>query len=134
MQVNDHLQSVLPRPSNGLLEIRQLAGDVGLPRAHLEGPVADRDADMVETGVNDASMYCMESRPRDSPSRRNVSEVLLGDPSIPVLLEDGERGLPVLELTEGVLVDNGRVASVVEEAWRDPWLGEASVSEERKER
>ena len=125
MQVNNHLQPVLPRPSDGLLEIRQLAGDVGLPRAHLEGPVADRDADMVETGVNDASMslYCMESRPRDPPSRRNVSEVLLGDPSIPVLLEDGERGLPVLELTEGVLVDNGRVASVVEEAWRDPRLG-----------
>ena len=49
VQVDDHFQAMVTRPSNGLLEVGELALDVGLPGANLECPVANWNADVVES-------------------------------------------------------------------------------------
>lgn len=49
VQVDDNLQAMVARPRNGLLEVGQLAGDVGLSRTRLKGPVADGYTDMVQS-------------------------------------------------------------------------------------
>ena len=48
MEVNNDLKPVRARPSNGLLEVGQLARNVRLPRTDLERPVSDRDANVVQ--------------------------------------------------------------------------------------
>ncbi len=51
MQVNNNFKTVITRPTNGLLEVRELTGDVWLPRPYVECPVSDRDTDVVQTGI-----------------------------------------------------------------------------------
>ena len=47
VEINNNLETVVPRPGDGLLQIGQLARDERLSRADVEGPVADGDADVV---------------------------------------------------------------------------------------
>ena len=49
MKVNDDFEAVVTRPTDSLLEVGKLALDVGLPRANLECPVANWNADVVES-------------------------------------------------------------------------------------
>ena len=49
MQVHNDFEAVVTRPSDGLLEVGELALDVGFPGANLECPVANWNADVVES-------------------------------------------------------------------------------------
>jgi len=51
MQVDDQLEVVVGGPSDGLLEVRQLALDERLIRPNFEGPVTDRQSDMVQAVI-----------------------------------------------------------------------------------
>jgi hypothetical protein len=42
MQIDDHLEFVLLRPYDSILEVGKLALDVGLARSNIECPVANR--------------------------------------------------------------------------------------------
>ena len=132
MQVYNDLDAVVARPSDGLLEVWKLSRDVRLPRPHLESPVPDGYADVVQpaavrgrgqtrTRIRLRTDTCT-SRPRDVPGGGNVDEVLLGDPGVPVVRENGLRGGPGLELPERPFVNDGAVAGVVEETRSYPRL------------
>ena len=56
------------------------------------------------------------------PRSSDGSKVALGDPGIPVVLQNTQCRVVILILTERPFVDNGRVASIVKDAWSDPWL------------
>jgi hypothetical protein len=49
VEVDDNFDAIAPSPSHSLLEVGQLAGDVGFTGANLKGPISDRDADMVQS-------------------------------------------------------------------------------------
>ncbi len=49
MKVHNNFQAMVSCPCYGLLQVRQLARGEGLSGADLEGPVSDRDTDVVET-------------------------------------------------------------------------------------
>ena len=48
MQVNNDLKSIGTRPSDGLLKIGQLTGDIRLARTDFKSPITDGDADVVQ--------------------------------------------------------------------------------------
>ena len=53
VQVNDDLDAVVARPSDGLLEVWKLSRDVRFPRPHLESPVPDGYADVVQPAARE---------------------------------------------------------------------------------
>lgn len=125
VEVNNNLYPMATRPSDSLLEVWKLSLDVGLSGTNFEGPVPYGDANMVQAGRSGTISVSKEgkrSRPRDSPSIRDVNEVLLCDPGVPVILENRQGGASALELPKGPLVDDGGVAGVVEQTRGDPWL------------
>lgn len=69
MQVDHHFQSCAPRPPDGLVQYRKLSLNVRIPRKRVDGPVPNRNADMVQA------------------SSCNLVEVVLSDPSVPVCVE-----------------------------------------------
>jgi hypothetical protein len=104
MQIDDDLQAMVLRPTDRLLEIGKLTLDVWLTGGNVERPEPNRDADVIEA------------------RRSDVGEVLLSDKCIPVLLECRLSFRFILVLSKRVLVDDGGVASTLEDAWCNPRL------------
>jgi len=104
VQVDHDLETGLSRPADGLVEVWSRAGDER-SAAVVVGPVADGNADDVETGVG------------------NLLEIGQSSPGLPVVLEDLLRGLVTKLLAKGVFVDDAP-ANIVrfEDGRRDPWL------------
>ena len=48
MQVDDQLEAVVCGPGDGFLDIGQLALDIWLAGSNIEGPVRDRQPDMIQ--------------------------------------------------------------------------------------
>ena len=61
------------------------------------------------------------------PSSGYGSKVGLGDPSVPVIFQNGRCLCAIQELAERQFIDDPRITRVVEERWGDPWLGKALV-------
>lgn len=61
------------------------------------------------------------------PCSSDGSEVAFSDPSVPVVLQNAERGVVVLVLAKRPFIDNGGITSVVKYAWSDPGLCEVCV-------
>ena len=51
VEVNDDLETMVARPPDRFLQVRQLAGYVGLARSNLERPVPDGNTDEVEADI-----------------------------------------------------------------------------------
>lgn len=49
MKIDDDLESVIPCPSDGFREVRQLALDEWFSTRDVEGPIANGQPNMVET-------------------------------------------------------------------------------------
>ena len=120
VEVDDHLQVVVSSPRNGILQILQLPLDVRLPGANLKRPVPYRDPDVVQ--ASDGQPPDVLTRTCDVPGTRDIREVLLRYPGVPVVLENGSSRCCVLVLTERPLINDGIVAGVVEKARSNPWL------------
>lgn len=56
VQVNDDFEAVVPSPSDRLLQVRQLAGNVRFPGPDFERPVSDGYADVVQPGSGGMSV------------------------------------------------------------------------------
>ena len=120
VEVDDHLQVVVPSPRNGILQILQLPLDVWLLGANLKRPVPYRDPDVVQ--ASDGQPPDVLTRTCDVPGTRDIREVLLRYPGVPVVLENGSSRCCVLVLTERPLINNIIIAGVVEKARSNPWL------------
>ena len=106
MQINDDLETSVAGPTNGPVEVLELALDVGLATRDVPSPVADGDADVVQTGSLD------------------LTEVVLGDPRVPVAPEGRLSCAAVLVLAKGPLVDDAVVTGLVEQRRGDPRLND----------
>jgi hypothetical protein len=104
VQVNDDLQTMLRCPVDSFLEVGELARDEGLVWTNFKRPVTNGYSDVVET----SSGY--------------VGEILLGNPSVPVLLESGLGRLLGLQLPKGVFIDDRVDTGVVKERRSNPGL------------
>ena len=121
VEVDDHLQVVVPSPRNGILQILQLPLDVRLPGANLKRPVPYRDPDVVQ--ASDGQLPdSIATRTCHVPGTRDIREVFLCYPGVPVVLENGSSRCRVLVLTERPLINNIIIAGVVEKARSNPWL------------
>ena len=120
VEVDDHLQVVVSSPCNGILQILQLPLDVRLPGVNFKRPVPYRDPDVVQ--ASDGQPPDVLTRTCDVPGTRDIREVLLRYPGVPVVLENGSSRCCVLVLTERPLINDGIVAGVVEKARSNPWL------------
>ncbi len=98
MQVDQYLETMIPRPTDSMVEIVRLALDVGFPSRDIVCPVTDRNANIIQA------------------SRSNLTEIVLGDPGVPVADECGVCCVVVLVLTEGIFVDNAVIARIGEKA------------------
>lgn len=90
MQVNNNFDTMIARPTDSFLEVWKLTRDVGLSGAYVKCPIADRNTDMVQTGMELSKIFeasATASRPRDVPSSSNGAEILFSDPRIPVVLQ-----------------------------------------------
>ena len=61
-----------------------------------------------------------QGRTGNIPGSLDGNEIVVSDPSVPMVHELGMSGIVILELAERVLVDDGGVACVLEKGWRDP--------------
>ncbi len=104
VQVNDHLQPVRPRPADSLIEIVRLTLNVRFPTGDIVRPEPNRYPDMIETGSSD------------------LTEVILGDPGVPVIDQCVVCRVVVLILAEGILVNDTIVTGVGKEARCDEGL------------
>lgn len=122
MQINNNLQTVVPGPSNGLLKERHLTLDEWLASGYVESPVSDGDANMVQSVREKLGKIEYHEHVMDPPCSSDLREIRFSDPSVPVVLEFGCCGTPILELTERVFVDDIGVSGAIKEAWRNPRL------------
>lgn len=133
MKIDDDLQTVIPRPTDSSVEVRQRAGDER--RIRLESPIADRDADVIQSAdalVHQHDEIKAENRFEEggnsgrngkySPSTSDSPEIALSDERIPVPPQRCLSRSPILQLPERELVDNRIVTRRLEDARRDPGL------------
>ena len=105
VEVDHDFESSATRPADGLVENGDLALDVRVAIERGNGPVADGNADMVET------------------SRCNSIEVVLGDPCVPVVGEAGQSFVFAKCSRVGVFIHNGcAVRPFGKEGRLDPWF------------
>lgn len=101
------------RPSNCLLQKRKLPLNVRLSRCDFEGPVSNREANMIEPGnelaINSNLFYSFMV-----PGSSNTRKIFFRDPCIPVIAKDVGRGGPIYKLTESPFINNTRISRVVE--------------------
>ena len=105
VKVEQDLEVRVSGPANSLIQDIQLSLDVGLTIQRRNGPVADWNSNMVKAIV------------------ANLSEVVFGDPGVPVVLE-GRRGSVLAEgLSVSVLVDDCVTCGpFLKDGGCDPWL------------
>ena len=105
MKVEQDLEVRVSRPADSLIQDIQLSLDVRLTVQRCNGPVADRNSNMIQAIVAD------------------LSEVVFGDPGVPVVLE-GRRGSVLAEgLSVSVLVnDCVTCGPFLKDGGCDPWL------------
>lgn len=69
MQIYNHLEAVVPCPSDCLLEVRQLTSDVRLSWSDLERPIANGNADMIQSRRGTISVNNYDEHKRDHVRR-----------------------------------------------------------------
>ena len=112
MQVDHHFQPCAPRPLDGLVQYRKLSLNVRISRKRVDGPVPDRNADMVQA------------------SSCNLVEVVLSDPSVPVCVETRRSFGLAKGLSVRVLVHHGPTRRpLLKDRWSDPRLKHEPTTE-----
>ncbi len=102
MKVDEDFEVVFATPKSGLFEeIPLVELEERLTRADFESPVTDRDANVVKTSSSD------------------LSDIVLADETVKMLLQDVHRLLTRLQRAESPLVDNLTVARRSVDARRD---------------
>ena len=101
VEVEHYFEACASGPADGVVEDGDLALDVGVVCKGGYGPVADGDADVVHARF------------------RDVVEVGLGDPGVPVLGEAAECFIFAQSCTIGVFVDGG-IGSCFEDGGCNP--------------
>ena len=105
MQVDHNFQPCVPRPLDGSVQYRKLSLNIRITRERVDGPVSDRDPNMVQA------------------SSRNLLEIVLSDPSVPVTAETRRSFVLAKGLGVRVLVhDSPTRRPFLKERWSDPWL------------
>ena len=105
MKIEQYLEIGISSPADGLIQDIQLPLDVGVAIQGCNGPVPDRDTNMVEAIV------------------ANFGEVIFGDPGVPVVLQSGRCSGLAEGLSVRVLVDDGVARGPwLEDGGCDPWL------------
>ena len=103
VEVDHDLQPSSARPADGIVENRDLTLYVRVAIERGNGPVAEGNADVVET------------------CGRNSIEVVLGDPCVPVVGEAGQSFVFAERCRIGIFIHNGcAVGPVGEDRRRDP--------------
>lgn len=88
MNIEEHLEAVVPCPANCVIQMRKLSLDVWVAALGHKSPVADRNADVVEAGSG------------------NCSKVALLEPGRPMRVESVVGFLRAESLRVAVLVDD----------------------------
>lgn len=112
MQIKHNLQPGIPRPHNRVVQEWQLALDIRVSLQRIQRPVPDGYAHMIES------------------IRRDLLEIRLGDPRVPVVRQPrGCLGL-AQRLSVGIFIDDGVIFGPFgEDRGRDPWFENEPASE-----
>ena len=110
MEINDDFEIMFLSPFHGFLEVWQLTTNVRLSRGGFERPISYGESYVVES-IHIIRLGPMrKQRNRNVPSSGNVSEVSLGNPSVPMVLESLCSFLPILALAERPFVNKGGIS------------------------
>lgn len=125
MHIDEDPNTVVGGPLNGLLKVCILS-KAG-PSVSRKTSLASRENSYLTLDERFASRDVERPISNGYPnvvesSRRDISEILFGDPSIPMVLKSRRGGGFALERGERPFVDNVWVVRVVEEIRRYPWL------------
>lgn len=105
MQVDYNFKPCAPRPLNGLVQYRKLSLNIRISWERVDGPVPDGDADVVQA------------------SSCNLVEVVLSDPSFPVIVETRRSFVLAKGLCVCVLVHHSSSRRpFLKDRRSDPWL------------
>ncbi len=88
--------------------------DEGLACRDFEGPVSDRKADVIKSTMKSVEAEIFIDH-FDLPGSSNLHEVILGNKSIPVVVEDAECSRTRYELAKSPFVDDTGVSCVVKD-------------------
>jgi hypothetical protein len=122
VQVNDHIEAVVPSPANGIIQVRCLPLGGGMwAQLTRRTPSADRGPNVVgrrldhagQQGTRTGEYGVKECVPQ--PRTGNLREVIVCDPSVPVVHKSTVCPVVILVLAECPLIDNSVVPGVLEQ-------------------